>query len=317
MRSTIALLVGSALIAASLFAQEKRDPAAWGSSHAGKEIPEFVHGDECLFCHRADIGHDWPKNAHGATLREVQDAPDLAALLKDPKAAPFAKEVTHFLGSRNFARFLKKDGYNKFDIQELRAVKSAAGWTTAGAAGWNKTKFQDQCAGCHATAIDPATKSFGAIGHDCYVCHGVVDLNHTKDTSLIWLSKKKHGDTKAVTSICAACHLRGMAKAKSTGLPYPNNFVVGDNLFKDYQVDFSKLDDPNLNAGDKHVLRNVQDVAVLGSDVTCLSCHRVHTHNTERHRRVLTTASCQDCHNASGPKKEIKKYAVHSALCEY
>src|SRR5262249_3170784 len=155
----------------------------------------FVHGDECLFCHRADIGHDWPKNAHGATLREVADSPDLAPLLKDPAAVPFAKEVTHFLGSRHYTRFLKKDGYNKFDIQGVSGVKKDGAWTTTGKADWDKTKFQDKCTGCHATAPDPATKSFAAIGHDCYVCHGVVDLNHTKDTSLIWLSKKKRSDT--------------------------------------------------------------------------------------------------------------------------
>ena len=41
-----------------------------------------------------------------------------------------------------------------------------------------------------------------------------------------------------VTSICAQCHVR-TGKSRSTGLPYPNNFVAGDNLFRDFQVDFS------------------------------------------------------------------------------
>ncbi|MBL8187601.1 MAG: hypothetical protein JNK38_06315, partial [Acidobacteria bacterium] len=30
---------------------KKLDPAAWGGNHIGKPIPEFAHGDECLFCH--------------------------------------------------------------------------------------------------------------------------------------------------------------------------------------------------------------------------------------------------------------------------
>src|SRR5882724_10662551 len=98
---SLASLLLALLLATAALAQTKKDPAAWGANHVGQEIPEFVHGDECLFCHRADIGHDWPKNAHGATLRETQDSPDLAPLLKDQ---PFAKEVTHFLGSRNHAR---------------------------------------------------------------------------------------------------------------------------------------------------------------------------------------------------------------------
>ena len=73
-------------------------------------------------------------------------------------------------------------------------------------------------------------------------------LNHTNDTSLIWLSKKRRSDAKAITSICAQCHLRG-GKSKSTGLPYANNFLAGDNLFQDYAVDFARADDAELEPG--------------------------------------------------------------------
>lgn len=260
------------------------------------EIPEFVHGDECLFCHRADIGGAWQHNRHGITLRERADAPDLVAKLKPPA------EVTHLLGSRDRVRFLKKDGYNKFAIMEPDGH-------------WDRTKFGDRCAGCHTTGVDSKTKQFAYIGIDCYACHGVVDLNHSTDTSLIWLSKKRRRDIKEIAATCAQCHLRDLAKSRTTGLPYPGNFVVGDDLFKDYQVDFSKLD--NLNAGDRHVIRNVREVLENGSEVTCLSCHRVHDPSTQKHRQVLTSAACLDCHNAEGPKKNVKPYTGHSALCEY
>jgi len=260
------------------------------------EVPEFVHGDECLFCHRAGIGSTWQKNRHGVTLRERADAPDLIERLKPPP------EVTHFLGSRNHVRFLKKDGYNNFDIMEPGGH-------------WDKTKFGERCAGCHTTAVDSKTRQFAYIGLDCYTCHGVVDLNHSADTSLIWLSKKRRGDLHEITATCAQCHLRGVAKSRSTGLPYPNNFVVGDDLFRDYEVDFSKLD--ALNPGDRHVFRNVLEVLKNGSGVTCLSCHRIHDSSTQKHRFVLTGAACLDCHNAQGPKKDVKPYTVHSALCEY
>jgi hypothetical protein len=56
------------------------------------------------------------------------------------------------------------------------------------------------------------------------------------------LSKKRRRDVREITTTCAQCHLREVAKSKSTGLPYPANFVVGDDLFKDYEVDYSKLD---------------------------------------------------------------------------
>jgi hypothetical protein len=297
------------------------DPAAWGSDHTGKPVPEFTHGDECLFCHRNDVGPGWQKNAHGLTLRQQQDAPDLLALLKrQPQLAPLAAQVTHILGSRKHIRFLKQSGYGKLDLLSVRADltkdRTSAKWAGLENPHWQPGRFETRCAGCHATGIDTKTRTFTAIGLDCYTCHGVVDLEHTNDTSKIFLSKKRRSDPLAITSTCAQCHLRG-GVSRSTGLPYPNNFVPGDNLFKDFQVDWAKAADEQLNPGDRHVWKNVRDVVLNGSETTCLNCHRVHENSSVRHRRVLASAICQDCHNAEGPKKVLKPYTVHSELCEY
>jgi predicted CXXCH cytochrome family protein len=289
------ILAGSAL--AHLAAAQKLDPAGWGGDHAGQAVPEYVHGDECLFCHRNDIGSTWQKNAHGVTVRQREDAPELVKRINPPA------DVEYFLGSRQHVRLLKKSGYGKF------ALLSAQGK-------WETDKFAEWCAGCHSTAVDPKTRAFSSFGLDCYTCHGVVDLEHTADTAKMWLSKKRRDDSRAITSICAQCHLRG-GKSRSTGLPYPNNFVAGDNLFRDYAVDFSKADDTTWNAGDRHVYHSVRDVVVNGSETTCISCHRVHANSSDRHRRVLTGPICLDCHNAEGPKKDVKRYTVQSALCEY
>src|SRR5579872_1609254 len=93
------------LCALAAAAQTRLDPAAWGSDHVGKPVPEYTHGDECLFCHRNDIGPGWQKNAHGVTVRQREDAPDLVKKL-DPTA-----QAEFFLGSRHQVRFLKKSGY--------------------------------------------------------------------------------------------------------------------------------------------------------------------------------------------------------------
>jgi hypothetical protein len=310
-----------ALITCALAAAQTKDPAAWGGSHAGETVPEFVHGDECLFCHRNDIGPGWQKNPHGLTLRQREDAPDLIALLNaEPKLAAIEKETTHTLGSVRHIRYLKQAGYGKLDISNLRGDldkdSRVERWEHMDDPKWEHDKFANQCAGCHATGIEAKSRTYSAIGLDCYTCHGVVNLEHTNDTSLIFLSKKRRSDALAIESTCAQCHLRG-GKSKSTGLPYPNNFVAGDNLFKDYEVDWSRADDASLNPGDRHVWMNVRDVVLNGSDITCLSCHRVHQNSTERHRRVLTSAICEQCHNATGPKKAVKSFTVHSALCEY
>ena len=300
----------------------RRDPAAWGGNHVGQPVPEFVHGDECLFCHRNDIGPSWPKTAHGRTVRQREDAPELDAIRKaQPALAPVAAEIEYFLGGRARVRFLKKEGYGKFAILSTQAALGADGrvarWIDPEKPAWDREKFAQRCAGCHTTGVDAATKTFAAFGLDCYTCHGVVDLDHSKNTARVLLSKKHAKDSRVIISICAQCHLR-MGKSRSTGLPYPNNFVAGDNLFQDFAVDWDRADDPSLNAGDRHVLRNVRDVARDGSESpTCITCHSVHAGSSARHRRVLRSPLCFDCHQSAGPFKATKPYTVKSPLCEY
>lgn len=300
--------------------RKQLDPKAWGGNHVGRPIPDYVHGDECLFCHRYDVGVTWQKNAHGTTVRQREDAPELAALLgAQPALAGAAPQVEYFLGGRHRLRFLRKEGYGKF------AMLSAQAEVTAGSAAkiiggeklaWDQEKFADRCAGCHATAVDPAAKTFSAFGLDCYVCHGEVNLKHSTDTSLVWLSKKRRSDARVITSLCAQCHLRG-SRSRSTGRPYPNNFITGDNLFQDLEVDWARADDDRLNVGDRHVWRNVREVALYGNEaITCLSCHQVHGSSSLKHRRVLRASICSECHEGEG-FKNVKRYLVQSDLCEY
>jgi len=303
-------------------AQKPLDPSAWGSNHVGKPVPEYIHGDECLFCHRNDIGPTWQKNTHGITIRQREDAPELEQILKgQPALAAVAPQIEYFLGSRNRVRFLKKAGYGKFALLNTQAVLRSGGqahsWVDLETPIWDEAAFANRCAGCHTTGVDSSAKTFSAFGLDCYTCHGVVSLEHTTDTSLVLLSKKRRNDSKVITSICAQCHLR-TGKSRSTGLPYPNNFVAGDNLFQDMEVDFSKADDESLNAGDRHVLRNVRDVVLYGAEApTCINCHQVHGQSSVKHRRVLREPICFDCHNREGPFKNVKRYTVKSPLCEY
>jgi predicted CXXCH cytochrome family protein len=309
------------IIIASLLATQQTvdDPASWGGNHAGKPIPEYVHGDECLFCHRNTIGVTWQKNAHGVTVRQSEDAPELQRLARQlAELKSVVNEIGYFLGSRHRVRFLKKSGYGKFSILSLQAllganlIEKGSGDSPA----WDDDKFGRRCAGCHATAVDASTNSFAAFGIDCYACHGLATLDHSNNTALMWLSKKRRDDVRAITSICAQCHVR-YGKSRSTGLPYANNFIAGDNLFQDFAVDFTKIDDETLNPADRHVLRNVRDVAVRGDLSTfCLTCHDLHVSSTSRHSQARRGAICADCHEAKFTP-QVKPYEVHSAVCEY
>ena len=279
------LTVGQALVCLACYSL----PA---QTHANQPIPQYVTGDECLFCHRVKVADTWEKNPHARTVHPRDDGD------------PVPTDAAFVLGAHAPHRGLKPDGYGKFDLL------SVDGKT------WDKHAFALRCAGCHTTAVDPQTHTFSTSSLDCYTCHGVAPENHPNDTSLIWFSKKHSKDPKQIVFICAQCHLRE-GKAKSNGLPYPNNFVAGDDLFADFQVDFAQADDSKMNPADRHIVRNARDVVLNGGDVTCISCHKIHDNTSAKHRLVPTGPICLDCHNAEGPKKAVKQYTVHSELCGY
>ena len=117
---------------------------------------------------------------------------------------------------------------------------------------------------------------------------------HTKNAALVYLSPRRKDPARVTTSICAQCHVR-TGTAKSTGRPYANNFVAGDNLFRDFQVDLSDAAIAGLDPGDSHVLANVRDVVLLGKEkVTCVSCHDVHKQSTRKHHVLPQTAQLPD-----------------------
>jgi hypothetical protein len=309
-------------ISAGAVNRPRLDPAAWGQDHIGQPLPEYVDSGECLFCHRNDIGPSWTKNKHSQTIRDAfKDHPAVQALAANPAAAPLAAQVELILGDSRANRFLKRSAeFGHFDL--LSAVAVPARGTRfrlqqADNPHWDSAIFARRCAGCHTTGIEPATQAFTTASLDCYVCHGDGPLEHANDTKLMPLARARRDSPAAVTSICAQCHIRA-GRSKSSGLPYPNNFVAGDNLFKDFEVDWSLADNADLNPADRHVLDNVREVVLFGNEqLTCLSCHEVHQGTSLRHRELPDQAYCQHCHQPTKSKKEHKHYDVHSPLCGY
>jgi hypothetical protein len=325
MKGGLVIVLGFALFVSffsrllcALCGESRIDPAAWGGDHVGKPLPEFVTGDECLFCHRNDVGPAWASNRHQLTLREADPkSPALAALREAPGLKDFAAAVTLTMGRDHRQRFLKRSpAYGKLDLLSV-AWQPPGKLLHADKPHWDAKTFADGCAGCHTSGVSAKDRTFSALALDCYTCHGVVDLKHAKDPSLALFAKKRPEPARVVTSVCASCHVR-TGKSKSTGLPYPNQFVPGDNLFRDFQVDLSPEAIKAQNPMDRHVLDNVRDVVLLGKeDVTCLSCHDVHKQSSKKHHNVAKSDACLHCHNATGPKKMRPAYEVHSATCGY
>ena len=303
------------------------DPTAWGDDHVGEPLPEFVESGECLFCHRREVGSSWARNRHQRTIRDATPAePALAALRKDRSAASLADEVELILGDRRANRFLKRSAqYGKLDMLSVVAhSRRGRRFRVRQVPDDDKPPrwlgvehFAQNCAGCHATGVDPQTAAFALPSLDCFVCHGDSPLEHANDSREMILSRARHDPPRVVISICAQCHLRG-GRSKATGRPYPTNFVPGDNLFRDFVFDFSLADSPDVNPGDRHVIDNVRQVVLNGrQDMTCLSCHDVHRQDTRRHRKLKEERYCGHCHAPGKPLREPIRYEVHSPVCQY
>jgi hypothetical protein len=289
--------------------RKELDPTAWGSDHVGKPLPEYTTGEECLFCHREGVGTSWGDNRHNLTMRPASpDEPALAALRQRPALRPFADETAWLLGGRRQTRFLKPAAqYGHADLLRDRDDPPR----------WDHTTFADACAGCHATAVEANSRAFAAVSLDCYTCHGVVPADHTSKPGSVLLAGENHTPARVVASICGQCHARG-GRSRSSGLPYPNQFVAGDNLFRDFQLDLSETALARLEPAEAHVLENLRQVVLLGNDqITCLSCHDLHGRSSRKHQRLDETVACQTCHRPGEPPRLWRSGGPRNATCQY
>ncbi len=248
-----------------------------------------------------------------------------AALKANPQTGRFADQVEFLLGERRQVRFLKRSAeYGKLVMLSAAFAPPPRGTNSRRAHGklidlkdahWDVQTFAKRCAGCHTTGVDPKTQAFSSTSLDCFTCHGVVAQKHA-DTKKVFLSKAQHDPPRVIVAICGQCHLRN-GKSRATGLPYPTNFVAGDNLFRDFQVGLTDADLATMNPGDRHVAQNVREVLEGKSQTSCVSCHDVHRQTTTQHRQVAEGATCISCHGPGRPKKAWTRYVVHSTLCGY
>lgn len=300
---------------------QQLDPAAWGGDHVGKPAPDLYGGDECLFCHRATVGAVWQNDPHFRATRDKFQgghlSPEIEALGAQPPFKKAAAEVDFVVGHRRAARFLRRADRGGFDLLDALLFDPKQPRLDAQSKpAWDTQKFTAKCIGCHMTGVDPVSLRPFETFVGCESCHGPYDERHTGGTVFMRFAKKAKETPQMIASACGSCHLRG-GHSRSTGRPFANNFIAGDNLFKDFAFDFSRVDDASLNPMDAHVQQNVRDIVFGRRDnLTCLSCHKLHSTGSTLHRRQPKTDYCYVCHKAE-PFKELKPYEVHSAVCEY
>lgn len=310
---SISVAVASPLVlfhALHAHAAPEQDPAAWGSNHVGQPVPEYEDGNTCLFCHRTSIGPNWQTDKHATTIRALAEESNAEQLKQKASGAEFE------FGRDSKLRFLKPTGaYGTFSLLDASWSPKNKEWS--GEERWDAAKFGAECAGCHASGVDSVEKTFQMPSLDCHTCHGLAVPEHAEDGTLMLLSKKGKTPAEVEVSICGSCHLRG-GKSKSTGLPFPNNFVPGDNLFKDFDLDLSDERISKESPSDAHIFRVARDVVFFGlNDVSCTTCHDVHGESEVKHVSMPRRAICFVCHTQSEPLTTMPTEKRQDLTCEY
>ncbi len=308
------------------------EPPPPANNRAGQPPPEYITGDECLFCHRI-IGQTWSLNEHQKTLLPTVAVPEIETILRShPDLQPFARQIRFVLGNKHQIHLLKKsEKYGRLDLLSAVLRPNPDGSTPLLANKppfhWDTKTFGQQCAGCHTTAVDSRTQAFSATAIDCYACHGVVDLKHANDPALISLSKKRNDPPGLIAATCGQCHIR-TGTSKASGLPYANNHVVGDNLFADFQVNLSADALAVMPPRERHILANIRnslknsqeplrDREPANKNITCLSCHNIHRASGRKHRKVAQSDYCNICHQPGNKKLTYNRKEKHHTLCGY
>jgi hypothetical protein len=295
------------------------DPAAWGESHAGVPLPESETGGQCLFCHEETLEPNWNGNHHQLFIRPADASPEgIEAFAEAGVEQALLEEITHVMGGGRqhaYLRLAEANGEADLFGPRYNAEKKIAVQLTD--AGWKPSVFNDTCASCHATGYDTTTGHFQSLSLDCMVCHGDLPMSHADNPTEALFSKTAATPPHVEISICGSCHIRS-GVSKSTGKPYPNNYIPGDNLFIDLEVDWNTASLNKLNAADRHIVWNAREVVLYGNEeMTCTTCHDVHDQSTLRHQELEEQRYCFICHAGKDTRSGFQGNRVRSEVCGY
>ncbi|MBW1699627.1 MAG: hypothetical protein JRK26_22860, partial [Deltaproteobacteria bacterium] len=148
----------------------------------------------------------------------------------------------------------------------------------------NQRDWFKECAGCHATGVDPEKKTFVEMGIACEACHGpgsnhVEALPGYEIPTIIQASRL----TPALAAqICGSCHTGGRDKEGKYAYPMKYQIHKGIGNIRLYFDEFTPATKPDyfwLSGESRHSNQQYLDWkksehAKVG--VTCITCHDVH-----------------------------------------
>jgi hypothetical protein len=175
----------------------------------------FAGSETCKKCHERTY-LEWKTSLHSRMMRDVKADPlaNIGNFNSSSEVRTFSEsEVAYTLGSQWRQQYLKKVGDDLIVFPASYHFDTDK-WTTYYADETEKRDWWKECAGCHATGVDPKKKTFVEMGVACEACHGP-GSNHVESVpgfeipTIISAARLTSGLS---AQICGSCHTRGREK---------------------------------------------------------------------------------------------------------
>ncbi|MBI3592121.1 MAG: hypothetical protein HY099_01305 [Nitrospirae bacterium] len=276
----------------------------------------YVGSDECRKCHER-VFSNWKDTLHAKMIQDVKKNPTVVVGDFDSPSAPKnlkKEDIVYTIGSEWRQRYLTKKG-DEYIVHTSQYNVGVGKWEESTK---NGSWFKD-CAGCHATGVDPVKKTFKEASVGCEMCHGA-GSNHAKaelgyeSATIINPAKLT---PRAAANICGACHSTGTDK--SGKYPYPVNYKVSKvaNLKL-----FFNLSSPEKNPDrfwpskdSRHAYQQFIDwerSEHAKAGVTCYTCHSSHEKDALSFQTKKSGDElCKGCHKAIDVQPKAA-HAIHT-----
>lgn len=306
------------VIVATIMLKHKKVPEGEFKNMVGAT---YVGSMECKKCHERKY-LEWATTLHPKMMQDAKANPFVIMGDFDTpsKIRTFSKEVVHYtIGNLFRQAYLKKAGD---DYEVLPAVYDLISNKWEVFKGGQKKSWFKECAGCHATGVDPVKKTFKEAGVGCEACHGP-GSNHVKAIpgyEIPTTINPQRMTSGSAAQICGSCHSRG--KDKKSAHPYPLEYMTSrglSNLYVHFDMADTKNNPDMFWPSGEGKYGYMQYIDWKGSQhaqagITCTSCHTVHQSLTTFQTKLAGDMQCKSCHTTTENRMAHKIHTFGSCI---
>jgi len=250
-----------------------------------REGATFVGSETCKRCHeRAYL--DWKTSLHSRMMRDVSVEPlaNIGDFSQPNEARPFnIGDVSYTLGGQWKQQYIKREG-DSFVVLPAQYLVLDGEWQLYSRDDAKKRDWFVECAGCHATGVDPAKRTFVEMGIACEACHGP-GSNHVEAVpgyEIPTITMANRLGPRLAAQICGSCHTRGRDKQGAYAFPHDYQTAKGVGTLRLYFDEINERDHPDhfWPSGESRA-SNQQYLDWKKSEhykagVNCITCHDTH-----------------------------------------